>query len=63
MSILPAIIRTVATRFHYPNEIPSPSFLSFFIFYLYLGVLVECRCDVEYINSWGREMKTKKNGL
>lgn len=35
MSTLPAITRTVATRFHYPNEISSPAF-----FFLYLGVFV-----------------------
>lgn len=42
MSTLPAIIRTVATRFHYPNEISSLAF-----FFLYLGVSV----DAEYISK------------
>lgn len=51
MSTLPAITRTVATRFHYPNEISSPAF-----FFLYLGVFVECRCGcgVYKQNSWGK---------
>lgn len=50
MSTLPAITRTVATRFHYPNEISSPAFF-FFISWCFCGADV----DVEYKqNSWGK---------